>query len=449
MKRFISELFKLEENRTTPFTEGIAGVTTFMTMSYIIFVQPAVLSTCGMDFGAVMVATCISSAFATFLMGLLANYPIAVAPAMGHNFFFAFNVCGAIAAGGLGYPWEIALGAVFIAGTIFALLSVVGLREKVLEAIPQSIKCAIAAGIGLLIALVGLEWAGVVVAHPGTIVGLGDLKSRPVLLSIFGTLLIASLLVLKVRGAILWGILATVVAGLPLGLMKYSGVVSTPPSLSPTLYKLHLLDVFTKPQFFTVIFIFLLLGLFDTVGTLVGISERAGFMRNGKLPRASRAMLSDAVGTMGGALLGTSTVTAYIESAAGIAEGGKSGLANMITGLLLLVSLFFYPLARMVSGGYETASGAFLYPAIAPPLIIIGSMMLSCIQNICWDDPTESIPAFFTLIAMPVTFSITEGIAFGFISYSLLKLISGRGREVSWLIYFFSILFIYRYVTLG
>jgi len=442
-------LFRLSQAQTTVKTEIISGVTTFMTLSYIIFVQPAVLSTTGMDFGAVMVATCLAGALATFLMGILANYPIALAPAMGHNFYFAFTVCGVVAAGGLGYSWQLALGAVFLSGSIFILLSFWGLREKIVNAVPEGLKNAIAVGIGLLIALIGMEWAGIVVATPGTIVGLGDLGSPPVLLSLFGLVVIFALITLRVRGALLIGIIATALVGFPFGLVKYQGLVSLPPSLSPVFFKLNVGGIFANLSgFITVIFVFFFLDLFDTIGTLIGVSEQAGFIRKGRLPRARQALFSDAVGTVAGALLGTSTITSYIESAAGIAEGGRTGLSNMVTGALMLLALFFYPFAKMIGGGYEVTTGVRLYPVIAPALIVVGSMMLRQVKRIEWEDPTEALPAFLSLIVMPLTFSITEGIAFGFISYSFLKILTGQWKKVNWIIHLFALLFLLRYLFL-
>ncbi len=437
-------MFDLQARNTNVRTEVLAGASTFMTMSYIIFVQPAVLSICGMDHGAVLVATCLAAALATFLMGVLANYPIALAPAMGHNFFFVFTVCGL-----MGYSWQVALGANFISGALFVGLSVFSFRARLVDAIPRSLKSAIAVGIGLLIALVGMEWSGLIVGHPATLVQLGDLHSAPVLLSLFGILLISVLSALGVRGAILIGILATTLLGGLLGLVHFEGFVGAPPSLAPTFMKLDIAGVFTSGGFadiLAIIFVFFFLDMFDTVGTLVGISERAGFLVDGKLPRAERALLSDAIGTVIGTTLGTSTVTSYIESAAGVSEGGRTGLANMVTALLFLLAIFFYPLAKMVGG--EVAHGELrLYPVIAPPLIIVGSMMMSSVKSIEWEDYTESVPAFLTLLIMPLTFSITEGIAFGFISYALLKLLSGRGKEVNAFVYIFAALFIVRYAV--
>ena len=439
----LEKLFRLQESGTTVKREIVAGCTTFMTLSYIIFVQPAVLSAAGMDPGAVMAATCITSAFAMVLMALLANYPIALAPGMGHNFYFTFTVCLT-----LGVSWQNALGAVFIAGVLFILLFFVGLREKVMTILPVSLRNAIPVGIGLLIALVGLEWAGLIVDHPATYVTLGDLKSPPALLSLFGIIVIAILFALKVRGAILIGILASTIVGLITGMVKFQGFVSAPPSIAPTFLKLQIPNILVDPKMISVIFIFIFLDLFDTVGTLVGVGEQGGFMVDGKLPRARQALLSDAVATSAGALLGTSTVTSYIESASGISAGGRTGLTNIVTAILMLLALFFSPLIKMVGAGYAVSENTFLYPIVAPALIIIGSLMLKNVVSIDWDDVTESIPAFLTLLLMPLTISITEGIAFGFISYALLKLVTRQGRQVHWLIYLFAVLFVARYIWL-
>ncbi len=439
----LEKLFHLQESGTTVKREIVAGCTTFMTLSYIIFVQPAVLSAAGMDSGAVMAATCITSALAMVLMALLANYPIALAPGMGHNFYFAFTVCLT-----LGVSWQNALGAVFIAGVLFILLFFVGLREKVMTILPISLRNAIPAGIGLLIALVGLEWAGLIVDHPATYVTLGDLKSPPALLSLFGVIVIAVLFALKVRGAILIGILASTIVGLITGMVKFQGVVSAPPSIAPTFLQLQIPNILVDPKMISVIIIFIFLDLFDTVGTLVGVGEQGGFMIDGKLPKARQALLSDAVATSAGALLGTSTVTSYIESASGISAGGRTGLTSIVTAVLMLLALFFNPLIKMVGAGYPIGESTFLYPIVAPALIIVGSLMLKNVISIDWDDMTESIPAFLTLLLMPLTISITEGIAFGFISYALLKLVTRQGRQVHWLIYLFAVLFVARYIWL-
>ena len=438
----IERLFRLEASGTTVRREVMAGITTFLAMAYIIFVQPAVLSAAGMDFGAVMVATCLASALATLLMGLLANYPIAVAPAMGHNFFFAFTVCVAMQV-----PWRIALGAVAIAGLLFILTATVGLRERLIVAIPASLKHAMAVGIGLLVALIGLQWGGLIVDSPGTLVTLGRLSAAPALLTVFGLLVVGVLLARGVPGALLIGMFASTVAGLAFGLVKYQGLVGRPPSIAPTLFQLEIAGALAAPML-PVILIFFFLALFDSVGTLIGVASQAGLLREGTLPRARQALLADAVGTVAGASLGTSTVTAYIESSTGVSAGGRTGLANVVTAVLFLLSLFFHPLVRMIGGGYPAGGTLVLYPVVAPALVLVGTLMIGGVREIAWDDLTEAIPAFLTMILMPFTVSITEGIAFGFISYAVLKLATGRGREVHPLVYACAGLFVARYVWL-
>jgi adenine/guanine/hypoxanthine permease len=438
----LERLFELHAKGTTVRTEIVAGITTFLTMAYIIFVQPTVLSAAGMDFGAVLVATCLASGTATLLMALLANYPIAVAPAMGHNFFFAFTVCI-----GMRVPWPLALGAVAVAGTFFVLTAGIGFREKLITAIPESLKHAIAVGIGLLIALIGLQWGGIVVDAPGTLVTLGRLADPPALLTIFGLLVMAVLLARRVPGALLIGIAASTAAGLVTGLVQYQGIVSAPPSLAPTFLKLDIVGALS-PSMVSVIFVFFFLALFDSVGTLVGVANQAGLMRNGTLPRARQALLADALGTVAGAALGTSTVTAYIESSTGVSAGGRTGLANVVTATLFFVSLFFFPLVRMIGGGYPAGETRVLYPVVAPALILVGTMMMVGVRAIPWEDSTEAIPAFLTMVMMPLTVSITDGIAFGFISYAVLKVCTARAREAHWLVYLFAALFLVRYAWL-
>jgi adenine/guanine/hypoxanthine permease len=438
----LERVFHLRGNNTTVRTEVIAGITTFLTMAYIIFVQPAVLSAAGMDFGAVLVATCIASGVATLLMAFLANYPIAVAPAMGHNFYFAFTVVA-----GMQVPWQIALGAVALAGLLFIVTAGIGLREHLIVAIPESLKHAIAVGIGLLIALVGLEWGGIVRGTPGTLVTLGHLHLAPAMLTLFGLVVMGVLLARRIRGALLVGILLCALTGLLTGLVRYQGVVSAPPSIVPTLMRMDLLGAL-RPGMGVVVLIFFVLALFDSVGTLVGVAGQAGLMRGNTLPRARGALLADAIGTVVGAALGTSTVTAYIESSTGVAAGGRTGLASVVTAVLFFLSLFFYPLVRMIGGGYPIGNGVVLYPVIAPALVLVGTMMMPAVRAIAWDDPTEGIPAFLTIVIMPLTVSITDGIAFGVISHALLKLTTGRGREVNWLMYAFAIVFVARYAFL-
>ena len=442
MPSFLERRFHLAEHGTTPRTEILAGVTTFLTLAYILFVQPALLSSVGLDFGAVFVATCLASAFATLLMAGLANYPIAVAPAMGHNFYFTFTVVGAMQV-----PWEVALGGVAVAGLLFIATAGFGLREKLITAIPASLKHAIAVGIGLLIAMVGLQWAGVIVASPGTLVTLGDLGAPPVRVALTGLVVMAVLWARGMRAAILLGILvATLVAWLG-GLVQFQGLAALPPSLLPTLGQLNILGAL-RPDMVAVVSVFFFLALFDSVGTLVAVGEQAGLMRDGTLPRARGALLADAVGTVVGAGLGTSTVTAFIESATGVAAGGRTGLTAVVIAVLFLLSLFFSPLVSMIGGGYDAGGGVTLYPVVAPALILVGTMMVRGVRLIDWDDPTEALPAFLTLMVMPLAISITDGIAFGFITYALLKLTTGRGTQVHWLVYLFAALFLVRYTLL-
>ena len=438
---FLERQFQLAAHGTTAARETFAGLTTFLTMGYIVFVQPAVLSAAGMDFGAVMVATCLSTALATTLMALTANYPIAVAPAMGHNFFFAYSVVV-----GMKVPWQVALGAVAIAGSVFVLTAGFGLREHVMTAIPESLKHAIAAGIGLLIAMVGLQWAGLLVASPGTLVTLGSLHSRPVVVALAGLAVTAALMARGVTGALLWGILVSAAVAFPLGILQYHGIASPPPSLMPTLLQLDVTGALA-PGMIPVVFVFFFLALFDSIGTLVAVGEQAGLMRGNSLPRARQALLADAIGTVAGASLGTSTVTAYIESSAGVAAGGRTGLTALVTAALFLLTLFISPLVRMIGGGYSVGSTT-LYPVVAPALILVGALIIGAVRDIDWKDLTEAIPAFLTIIVMPLAVSITEGVAFGVVAYVILKVATGRRHQVHPLLYVFALLFAARYAFL-
>ena len=449
----LERCFKLAENRTTVRTEVLAGVTTFLTMAYIIVVQPAVLSGAmfgmqtGMDFGAVMTATCLAAALATALMALLARYPIAQAPGMGENFFFVFTAIPAATAAGFPHGWQVALGAVFISGILFLVLSLTGIREMIFNAVSPSMKHGIAAGIGLFIAFIGLQNAGVIVKDPGSAVKLNAHFASPDLIIFFVALLSTAVLhARKVRGSILWGIMvATVLAILgKLFLPRLAGdaplvadsilmkrfqfadaIVSAPPSLAPTFLKMDLAAAIS-PQLLPIVFVFLFMFTFDAIGTLIGVSEQAGFMRDHKLPRARQAMVSDAVGTVAGAVLGTSTVTSYIESASGVEQGGRTGLTGLVVAGLFLLALFFSPLVAMV-GSYA--------PITAPALVIVGAMMARNVGQVDWQDYTESIPAFLTLIGIPLSYSIADGLALGFISHPIIKLFSGSGRSVGWLNY--------------
>ncbi len=437
MGAWLQRRFALEQHGTTVRDEIRGGVVTFLAMSYIVFVQPAVLSTAGMDFGAVMVATCAASALATFLMAWWANYPVALAPVMGENFFFVSVVLGGVT--GVAVSWQAALAAVFVSGLLFLALSLVHLRERLLDALPVGLRHAIPAGIGLLIAFVGLQHGGLVVDAPGALVALGDLGSPAVLLTLFGLVVTGGLMVRRQAGALLWGLLLTTAAGLAVGLVHWQGVVSLPPDPRPVLGHLDLaalLDVAMLP----VVVIFLFMVLFDTVGTLMGVGQQAGLMVDGKLKRADRALLADAAGTTAGALLGTSTVSSYIESAAGVAAGARTGLASMVTGLFFLLALFFHPLVSMVGGGVDLGGGHLLYPVTAPVLILVGSMMMRGARDIPWDDPGESIPAFLVMVGMPLTLSIADGLALGFLAWPLLKLLAGRAREIPPLLAVLSVL---------
>jgi len=436
----LERLFKLTDNGTTVRTELLGGLTTFMTMAYIVFVNPAVLSQTGMDFGAVMTATCLAAGLATLVMGLAANYPIAMAPGMGENFFFLTVVVG------MGLSWQVALAAVFVSGVVFFLLTFLHVREMIIDAIPASLKMAIAAGVGLFICLIGLVTAGIVEpSDAGGLLRLGDLGRAPVLVALFGLATIAVLMARGVRGAMMIGILAATLLAWGLGLIEWQGLLAAPPSLAPTFLQLDLgglLDATVIP----VVIVFLFMAVFDAIGTLIGVGEQAGFMRDGKLPRATRALMADSSGTVAGSLLGTSTVTAYVESAAGVAVGARTGLANMVTGTLFLLALFFSPVVRMIGGGVAVEGGPPLQPMTAPALIIVGVLMTKMIRRIDWEDFTEAFPAFLVMVGIPFAWSIADGIAFGFISYPLIKLLSGRGREASWLVYVLGAVFVLRYV---
>ena len=442
MGMILARYFNFESLGTDFRTETTAGVTTYMTMVYIVFLQPAVLSQAGMDFGSVMMATCLSAALASFVMGILANYPIGLAPGLGENFFFATTVVI-----GMGVSWQAALACVFAAGVIFILLAFVRLREMIIDSIPGSLKAAIAAGIGLFIAFIGLVHAGIVKGPPTEIVALGDLHSPPVLLAGAALLLTASLMHYRVKGAILIGMIAALAAALIFRIVPYEGILSMPPSIEPTLFKLDLGALFAS-EMIVVIIVFLFMDLFDTTGTLLAVSQQAGLLRNGKLPRASRALLADAVGTTFGALVGTSTVTSFIESASGVQEGGRSGFTAIVIGLLFLMTIFLYPLAKMIGYGVEASEGVMLHPITAPALIIVGSMMVRNIMHIKWENVLEGIPAFLILIGIPLTFSIQDGFAFGFISYPVLMLLAGKGKEVSALMYILGVIFLAKHIFL-
>ncbi len=437
--------FQVRVRGSTPRREVVAGVTTFLTMSYIVFVNPAVLSQAGMDFGSVLVATCVAAAAGTLIMGVVANYPIALAPGMGENFFFLGAVLG------MGITWQQGLAAVFFSGVLFLLLSLLRIREMVIDGIPDSLKHGIAAGIGLFVALLGLVEGGIVARHPISPVvplRLGDIHSPAMQTSLVGLLATMVLLARRVPGAILIGILATAAFGFLRGIVRFDGVAAMPPSISPTLLAMDLRSLLS-PAVWPVVLIFLYMALFDAIGTLIGVADQAGFLVGGRLPRATRALSSDASATVIGAALGTSTVTAYVESAAGVQVGGRTGLANLVTAALFIVAIFFSPLVRAIGGGFEAAPGVLLHPVTAPAMVLVGSMMARSLARLPWEDPVEFLPAFLAAIGIPLTYSIADGLALGFISYPVLMLLAGRGRAVRPLTYLLGLLFVLRYAFLA
>lgn len=412
----MEQFFKLKEHGTNVKTELLAGATTFITMAYIIFVNPSILASTGMDQAAVATATILSAGITTILMGLFVNYPFALASGMGLNAFFAYVV--AASAG-----WQVALGAVFISGIVFLLICIFGIVDYIDKAVPVSLKKAVAAGIGLFIAFIGLKNAGIIVANEGTLIGLGNLGEPNTMLALIGLGITAILMSLKIKGAILIGILLTTLIGIPMGITKWNGIIGLPASLSPILFKMDLAGAW-KLGFFT-IFSFLFVDVFDTLGTLMGTAAKADFLdKDGRLPKIKNAMLVDAVGTCLGAALGTSTVTTYVESSAGIAEGGRTGLTAVTVGVLFLLSLFFAPLALTVPGA-----------ATAPALVIVGVLMMSAVMGIDFNDFTEAFPAFITLAVMPFSGSIATGIAAGFLAYIVTNLFSGKAKEIHWFMY--------------
>ncbi|MFO1080701.1 MAG: NCS2 family permease [Reyranellaceae bacterium] len=426
----LEQLFKLKENRTTVRTEVVAGLTTFLTMAYIIFVNPTILAAAKMPIDAVFAATCVAAAVGCLLMAFLSNYPIALAPGMGLNAYFAFGVVG-----GMGYTWQVALGCVFISGILFFIISVLPIREWIVNAIPKSLKMAIAAGIGLFLALIALKNAGVVVASEATLVKHGDLTSFPVVMAALGFALIVALEYRRVMGGVIIGILAVTVVAVLLGHQKFGGIVALPPSIAPVFLQMDLAGAF-KVGLVTVVFAFLFVDLFDNTGTLIALAHRGGFMRpDGTVPRLHRALIADSGAAMIGAAVGTSTTTSYIESASGINAGGRTGLTAATVGVLFLLALFVAPLAATIPA-YATA----------PALLYVACLMTRTLVEIEWDDITESAPAVITALAMPFTFSIAEGIAFGFISYAAIKTVTGRFRDIHPAVGLLAVLFVVKYL---
>ncbi|HIH74474.1 MAG TPA: NCS2 family permease [Methanosarcina sp.] len=423
----LEKLFKFHENKTDPRTEIVAGLTTFVTMAYIIFVNPTILSSTGMDFGAVMVATCLSAAIGTLIMGLWANYPFAQAPGMGLNAFFAFTVVL-----GMNISWQAALTAVLIDGIIFILLTLTKLRETIVNEIPKNLKIAISAGIGFFIAFIGLTGAKIVVQDPNTYVALGDLGETTVLLSVIGFVLMVVFQAYRVRGSILWGILIVTVIGISLGVTEAPGsLFSMPPSLAPIAFQFDF-SIIQNPDFYVIMFTFLFTDFFDTVGTLVGVASRADFLdEDGKLPRAKQALMADAVATCAGAVLGTSTVTTYVESASGVEAGGRTGLTSVVVAILFLLALFISPIAAIIPA-YATS----------PALIMVGIFMIQGLRDLDFDTWTELVPAAVTILIMTFSYSIAEGIVWGIISYTAVKAGSRKFEDISITMVLLSLIFV-------
>ena len=424
----LDAFFKLKEQGTSVRTEVIAGITTFLTMAYIIFVNPEILSTTGMDRNAVFVATCLAAALGSLIMGLVARWPIGMAPGMGLNAFFAFTVVAT-----MGFSWQQALGAVFISGCIFLLLTVTGVRSWLIAGIPHSMRSAIAAGIGLFLGIIALKSSGIVVASPATLVTLGSLKETGTLLAILGFFIIAALDVLKVRGAILIGILVITALSIALGVSKFGGVISMPPSILPTFLQLDLVGAM-HAGLVHVILVFVLVEVFDATGTLIGVAKRAGLIQPDKPNRLGRALLADSSAILAGSLLGTSSTTAYVESVSGVQAGGRTGLTAIVIAILFLAALFFSPLA-----------GSVPVYATAPALLYVACLMMRELLEVEWDDITEAAPAALTALMMPFTYSIANGLAFGFISYCALKTLTGRPGQVHLATWLVAALFVVRF----
>jgi len=433
----LDRYFRLQEHQTTVRTEILAGLTTFFTMAYILLVAPTILQKAGMDLGSVFVATALSAAIGTFLMGVIANYPIALAPGMGLIAYFAFAVVLQMKV-----PWQQALGAVFISGVIFFLLTVTKIREMIINSIPAGLKYAVSAGIGLFIAFIGFKNAQIIVPSEATFVTFNpDLTQKPeILLTLFGLTVTSILMVRKVKGAIFIGMLITALAGMAVGLVNVpTQFFAMPPSIAPTFLKLDIMGALDL-GLVTIVFAFLFVDLFDNAGTLVGVASQAGLLENNRLPRAGRALFTDSIATMLGALFGTSTVTSYIESSAGVASGGRTGLTSVTTAFFFLASLFFFPLVETLASVSAITS---------PALIIVGVLMAGNLKKIEWESLSEAIPAFITIIMMPLSFSIATGIAAGFVLYPLLKLVAGEWKQVHPIVYLLGIVFVLRFIFLG
>ncbi|WP_448549975.1 NCS2 family permease [Thalassotalea fusca] len=425
----LNTLFKLEQHNTNVKQEALAGITTFLTMAYIIFVNPAILSDAGMEHGAVFVATCIAAAIGCFVMGFVANYPIALAPGMGLNAFFTYTVVLE-----MGYSWQVGLGGVFISGLVFILLSLLNIREWIINSIPQSLRFGIAAGIGLFLAFIALKNAGIVVDSPATLLTMGDISALPALLAALGLFIIVGLVRRNINGAVMISILVITTIGLILGDIEYQGIISAPPSVEATFMQLDIMGAL-EVGMLSVIFAFLFVDLFDTSGTLIAVAQRGNLLdEKGTLPRLGKALLADSTATVAGSMLGTSTTTSYVESTAGVSAGGRTGLTAVVVGICFLLCLFFSPLAGMVPA-YATAG----------PLFYVAVLMLAGLVNVKWDDVLEAVPVAVICITMPLTFSIAHGIAFGFISYSAVRIFSGEFNQISKSVLALSILFIIKF----
>lgn len=427
----LEKLFAFNTKETTVRTEITAGITTFLTMAYILAVNPNILGETGMDKGALFTTTVLMSALPTIFMALYAKLPLALAPGMGLNAFFAYTVCLV-----MGYSWQFALTAVFLEGLVFLLLTVTNLREKIVDVIPNALKNAISAGIGLYIAFIGLQGAGIIVNNDATLVSLGDLTTGSALLGAIGIIVTSILLVKNVKGALLWGILATTLIGIPLGVTQINGVFSTPPSIEPIFMQFEWTQIFTK-EMVIIVFTFLFVDLFDCIGTVIGVANRAGLIKeDGKIPHLKEVFMVDSVSTAAGAVMGTSTVAVYVESAAGVNEGGRSGLTAFVTGICFLLALFFAPLFLAIPAAATT-----------PVLVLVGLMMMSSVLKINFDDYAEAIPAFICVLLMPLTYSISEGIVLGHLSYIFINLLSGNYKKMTVGMYILAIFFLIKFLV--
>ena len=433
MQSILERIFKLSEHNTRISTELLAGLTTFITMAYIIFVNPQMMATAGMDYGASFTATCIAAALACFFMGFYSNWPVGLAPGMGLNAFFTYTVVGE-----MGYSWQVALGAVFLASVLFVIMSVTRLRAWILESIPRDLRIAMGCGVGLFIGFIGLKSGGIIVANQATILSMGDLTQPSTMLAALGFILIAALSVRQIPGAIMLGVLSLTAVGLIIGEVQYNGIISTPPSIAPIFLQLDIAGAFDVAMI-SVIIAILFVNLFDTTGTLMGVATRAKLVdEQGNIQNLDKALKADSSSSIVGAFLGCAPVTSYVESTAGVAAGGRTGLTAVTVGLLFLLAIFFSPLAGMVPA--FATSGALVYVAL---------LMMSGMRELDWDDATELVPALLTIIMIPLSFSIANGIAMGFISYVAIKVITGRAVEVSMGAWFLAIIFIAKFTFMG